>query len=224
MHLEQYIKAENEHKKLIIRSYTKQDFNALIDIQRECFPPPFPEELLWNGEQLNEHIIRFPQGALCAELDGHLIGSMTTLITQYAKGDVHTWSNVTDEGYIRNHNPNGNTLYVVDISVRPSFRSLGIGKRLLHAMYLLVVELKLERLLGGGRMPEYHKWADQISPEEYLNRVVKGEIRDPVISFLLLNGRLPYGVVHDYLEDEESCNCGALMAWENPFIKQQKTT
>jgi ribosomal protein S18 acetylase RimI-like enzyme len=218
LYIKEWIKTGTTRKELIIRLYTKEDFEGLIDIQRECFPPPFPEELHWSIEQLKEHIKQFPQGAFCAEIDGVLVGSITTLITRYQEGDQHSWSEVTDHGYIRNHDAEGNTLYVVDISVRPNYRSYGIGKRLLQSMYYLVVQLGLEQLLGGGRMPNYHRYYEQLTPEEYIDQVIKGEIGDPVISFMLNNGRSPIGIAYDYLEDEESKNCAALMAWRNPFI------
>lgn len=217
MKLFEWIKVGDTRRGLTLRHYTPNDFDALIDVQRACFPPPFPEELLWNKEQLHEHVTRFPDGAVCACIEDTIVGSITTLITQYKRGDQHAWAEVTDDGYIRNHQPDGNTLYVVDISVDPQYRSLGIGKKLLQGMYLLVVEKGLERLLGGGRMPGYHIHAENMSAEAYLDKVLAGELKDPVISFMLNAGRIPYGVVHNYLEDEESMNCAALMAWENPF-------
>jgi len=57
-----------------------------------------------------------------------------------------------------------------------------------------------------------------MTAEEYLARVVAGELHDPVIGFLLRCGRVPVGVAADYLEDEESCNYAALMEWRNPFL------
>ncbi|GLB59484.1 hypothetical protein NCCP133_16170 [Cytobacillus sp. NCCP-133] len=66
-----------------IRSYTKADFDDLIEIQSECFPPPFPSELWWNKEQLNNHTELFPEGALCIEVDGILAGSLTGLIVDF---------------------------------------------------------------------------------------------------------------------------------------------
>lgn len=201
----------------VVRSYTEADFAELIEIQRDCFPPPFPEELLWSEEQLSNHVRLFPDGALCVEIDGKLAGSMTTLIVTHDDHHPHDWATITDEGYIRNHNPQGDTLYVVDISVRPSFRSLGIGKLLMQSMYYVVVHYQLKRLLGGGRMPNYHLYADRLSPNEYLQQVIKGDINDKVITFLLRCGRTPIGVAENYLEDEESRNCAALMEWRNPF-------
>lgn len=202
----------------LIRNYGEKDFAGLIEIQRECFPPPFPSELWWNKEQLYNHISLFPEGALCVEVDGVLAGSMTCLLVDFdERYPDHTWEEMTDGGYIRNHNPNGNTLYVVDISVRPAYRQLGLGKWLMQSMYELVVHKGLARLLGGGRMPGYHKKAKELTAEQYLAMVLRGELQDPVITFLLRCGRTPLKVVSGYLEDEESCNYAVLMEWKNPF-------
>lgn len=203
----------------VIRNYQKEDFPALIRIQQECFPPPFPSDLWWNTEQLHNHVSLFPEGALCIEIDGEIVGSMTGLLIDFdPKHPDHTWEEITDNGYIRNHTPKGNTLYVVDISVRPSYRKLGLGKWLMLSMYEVVVHHKLERLLGGGRMPGYHKKAHEMTVEQYLEAVVNGDLKDPVITFLLRCGRTPIKVVANYLEDEESCGYGALMEWRNPLL------
>jgi ribosomal protein S18 acetylase RimI-like enzyme len=130
---------------------------------------------------------------------------------------------MTDSGYIRNHNSKGNTLYIVDISVRPKYRKLGLGKLMMQAMYHVVIEKGLVRLLGGGRMPGYHKVAEKMSPEQYLEEVVSGNLKDPVISFLLRCGRVPLGIANNYLDDEESCNCAVLMEWKNPFKQEDET-
>lgn len=91
----------------------------------------------------------------------------------------------------------------------------------MQSMYETVVQLKLERLLGGGRMPGYHKHADQLSVEEYVEKLIIGEFQDPVITFLLRCGRTPVVAVKDYLEDEHSLNYGLLMEWNNPFLSKR---
>ncbi|HYK72361.1 MAG TPA: GNAT family N-acetyltransferase [Pseudoneobacillus sp.] len=204
----------------VIRNYDEKDFPGLIQIQQESFPPPFPSDLWWNHEQLKNHVTLFPEGALCIEVNGEIAGSMTGLLVDFDPAHPdHTWEEVTDNGYIRNHNPKGNTLYVVDISVRPVFRKLGLGKWLMASMYDVVVHLGLERLLGGGRMPGYHLISHELTPEQYLEAVIKGDLKDTVITFLLRCGRTPVKVVSNYLEDKESCNYGTLMEWRNPFKK-----
>lgn len=205
-------------RKTVIRNYTNEDFGELIRIQSECFPPPFPPELWWNEEQLSNHVKLFPAGAVCVEVEGRLAGSMTGLIVSYdPQHPEHSWAEITDEGYIRNHDPEGDTLYIVDISVSPAYRKLGLGKWMMQSMYELVVELGLCRLLGGGRMSGYHLVADRLSPDQYLEEIMAGRLKDPVITFLLRCGRTPVAIARHYLEDEESRNNAVLMEWRNPF-------
>lgn len=210
---------EDKPVRAVIRNYTKHDFEGLIDVQRAAFPPPFPQELLWTAEQLAHHVALFPDGALCVEINGEIAGSLTTLIVQYEPGDTHSWAEITDNGFIRTHNPDGNTLYVVDICVKPAFRKLGLARKMLEAAYQTVVHLNLDRLLGGGRIPGYHRHAGGLTPGQYLQKVTSGELNDPVITFLMRAGRVPIDIMHEYLDDEESKNCAALMEWKNPFQK-----
>ncbi|UKS25712.1 GNAT family N-acetyltransferase [Paenibacillus sp. HWE-109] len=203
----------------VIRTYGQEDFAALIRVQQESFPPPFPSELWWDEEQLTEHITRFPEGALCVEVAGEIAGSLTGLRVNYEEADAidHSWSTITDEGYIRTHRPDGDTLYIVDICIRPAYRKLGLGKWMMQSMYEVVVHLGLSRLLGGGRMPGYQRYADKWSADEYVHEVMEGNVKDPVLTFLLRCGRTPVQVVPNYLEDVESLNYALLMEWRNPF-------
>jgi hypothetical protein len=77
MYRSEFIAFDREGRPLpaVLRNYAENDFEALIDIQRECFPPPFPSELWWTPEQLASHVRRFPEGAMCIEADGKLVGS-----------------------------------------------------------------------------------------------------------------------------------------------------
>ncbi len=219
---EMYVFNSSKPTKAVIRTYTKDDFEELIRIQQEAFPPPFPSELWWNKEQLTNHVELFPEGALCVEVEGVICGSITGLITNFDKTNPsHTWEEATDNGYITNHAESGNSLYIVDICISPAYRKLGLGKWLMQSMYETVVQLKLERLLGGGRMPGYHKHAEELSIEEYVEKLIIGELQDPVITFLLRCGRTPVVAVKDYLEDEHSLNYGLLMEWKNPFLSKK---
>jgi Acetyltransferases len=224
MKKELYVQMEGKPRKVVIRRYGEDDFRALVDVQKASFPPPFPSDLWWKEDQLREHVSRFPEGALCAEADGQIVGSMTGLIVDmndYA--EKHHWEDVTDGGYIRNHNPSGDTLYVVDICVVPAWRKSGVGKWMMQTMYETVVHLGLARLLGGGRMPGYGARAGEATPEQYVAKVLSGEWNDPVISFLLRCGRMPVGIAEHYLEDEQSLNYAVLMEWRNPFRQDARS-
>jgi ribosomal protein S18 acetylase RimI-like enzyme len=218
---ELYVYDGDRPVKAVVRNYTQNDFAGLIYIQQQSFPPPFPSELWWNEEQLTNHVTLFPEGALCVDIDGQPVASITGLIVDFDPEHAeHTWEDITDSGYIRNHNPAGNTLYIVDICALPAYRKLGLGKLLMQSMYEVVVHKGLTRLLGGGRMPGYHKVADRMSAEQYIQAVVEGTLKDPVITFLLRCGRTPLRVIPNYLEDEESLNHAVLMEWKNPFLQQ----
>ncbi|GAA0368997.1 GNAT family N-acetyltransferase [Bacillus horti] len=225
IHLEMMVLGQEGEKaeQIKIRNYNQQDFAAIRQIERECYPPPFPEADLWDDTQLAKHVEIFPEGALCAEYKGQIVGSMTTLIIDDRRGITHDWDFITNEGMLKGrHNPNGNTLYVADMIVSPQYRMMGLGRLFMQAVYFLVIELGLERLLGAVRMPGYHKVAEQMSPEEYLEEVIAGVRRDPVITFMLKCGRKPVKVVYNYCEDHLSCNCAVLMEWRNPFLYRKR--
>lgn len=215
---EQYVFQQGKPIQAVVRNYTEKDISALIDVQKESFPPPFPEDLWWNEEQLAMHVEKYPEGALCVEIDGEIAGSLTGLLVDFDPAyPQHTWSDITGDGYITTHRTNGQTLYIADICIKPSFRKLDLGKLLMQAVYERVVEDKLDRVLGGARMPGYRAFADKLSPEAYVRQVLAGETKDPVISFLLRCGRTPVSIVSDYLEDADSRNFALLMEWKNPF-------
>ncbi|MFD2117787.1 GNAT family N-acetyltransferase [Paenibacillus yanchengensis] len=221
MYKELYLMVDHIPQKMLIRNYTIADFEQLIEVQKLAFPPPFAADLWWTKEQIIEHVKRFSTGAICAEVNGEIIGSMTGLIIDSKQyGEQHQWSQVTDNGYIRNHNPFGDTLYVVDICVVPVYRKWGVGKWLMQSMYETVVQMRLSRLLGGGRMPGYAAKYEQFSipPQKYVENVLSGEWTDPVISFMLRCGRMPVAIAENYLDDEESRHHAVIMEWRNPFM------
>lgn len=190
------------------------DWDGLFHIQRECFPPPYPEAQLWSREQIASHIERFPDGALCAEVDGELVGSCTSLIIQFDPAHPdHTWSEITADGYITTHNPAGDSLYGVDMAVRPAWRGRGIARAMYAARYDLVRRLGLKRFLAAGRMPGYSRYADRWTQEEYAEAVVSGQVTDLVITPQLKAGLKPVHVIRGYLPDAESGNAALLLEW-----------
>jgi ribosomal protein S18 acetylase RimI-like enzyme len=207
---------------ITVRSYREDDFAALVDIQRASFPPPFPSELWWKREQIRSHLTVFPQGALCAEIDGELVGSATAHIIRWQPDHgARTWSEVSDDGYLRNHDPAGDTLYGVDIAVRPDFRRQGVARVLYQARYDLVCDLGLARFMAGSRLAGYHLQRARLTPEAYADAVCQGTLTDPVITPQLRAGLLPLRVVHGYLPDEDAGDCALLMEWRNPQRRQR---
>ena len=97
MHKQMIVYSDGKPIEIVIRNYTLSDFPGMIAIQQESFPPPFPSELWWNEAQLREHVSRFPEGALCAEHNGRLIGSNhRTQVRFIAAERRHRWASVTE--------------------------------------------------------------------------------------------------------------------------------
>lgn len=202
---------------ITVRPYTIDDFPALLAIQRACFPPPFPAELLWTRDHIASHCRIFPDGALCAVENGTLVGSATAHIIRFDPAHhSHTWAQASADGFLTNHDPHGDTLYGVDIAVVPSARGRGVARALYQARYALVRRLGLRRFLAGSRLSGYRAHSQHLTPEQYAVEVVAGRLTDPVLTPQLRSGLRPCIVVHDYLPDYEACDCALLMAWENP--------
>jgi len=200
-------------KKIIIRPIERADFANIIELQNICFPGMDP----WKLDQLESHHRIFPEGQLCVELDGEIIGSCSSLIVNFDDYlEQHTYSEITDNGYIRNHNPHGESLYGMEVMVHPDFRRMKIGRRLYEARKQLAEQLNLKSIIVGGRIPGYHKYSQQMSPRAYAEEVLQQNIYDPVLTFQMMNGFTLKRIITNYLsDDQDSMNYAALLEWNN---------
>jgi ribosomal protein S18 acetylase RimI-like enzyme len=100
-----------------VRPLRMEDFDALIAMEAMCFPGMAP----WTREQIESQLKVFPEGQFCVEVDGKLAASCSSLILEYDPDLAwHNWKAVADGGYLRNHNPKGDTLYGIEMMVRSS--------------------------------------------------------------------------------------------------------
>jgi len=84
----------------------------------------------------------------------------------------------------------------------------------------LCESLNLKSIMFGGRIPNYHLYADDIRPKEYIEKVRKKEIYDPVLTFQLSNDFHVRKVMTNYLpNDEESKHYACLLQWDNIYYQ-----
>jgi ribosomal protein S18 acetylase RimI-like enzyme len=209
---------------VIVRNTQPEDIPKIIDLQKESFPYLARYGNIWHAEELESHLRIFPEGQFVAvEPDGKIVGSASTLIVsldpQYAE---HTWKEITSNGMFTNHNSKGDSLYGADISTHPKHRHEGLGGMLYDARKELVVKLDLKRMIAGGRLFNYSEHADKMSPLEYANKVIKRELKDPVLSFELDNGFRFIKILPNYLDDVRSLNYASFIEWLNPNYKQNR--
>jgi predicted amidohydrolase/GNAT superfamily N-acetyltransferase len=204
-----------------VRNAVRDDIPALIELNRAAYPTLSNENVVWGESHLRSHLRLFPEGQLVAELDRRLVGAAASLVVDLGPDPLrfHTWSGITDSGYFTNHNPQADTLYGADVYVHPDARGQGVGAALYEARRQLCQRLNKRRILAGGRLWNYSEHADTLSPEEYAQRVVSGELRDLVLSFQLREGFVLRGVMPHYLRDPRSHNHASLIEWLNPDYK-----
>jgi predicted amidohydrolase/ribosomal protein S18 acetylase RimI-like enzyme len=200
-------------KKMDIRNIQKEDIDAILALQKICFAGMIP----WEREHLESHLEIFPEGQFCVEYDGTIIGSCSSLLVNFDEyDDRHTWDDITDEGYIRNHDPEGFNLYAIEVMVHPEYRRMKIGRRLYEARKDLARELNLKSIILGGRIPNYHLFADKMTPRKYVEEVVLHNIYDPVLTFQLMNGFTLMRINKNYLPDDKaSQKYATIMEWNN---------
>ena len=214
------IDLSNFEKKIEIRNIKRTDFDEIIELQKICFPNMVP----WKKEHLESHLRIFPEGQLCVEFDGKIIGSCSSLIINFDEyDDQHTWDEITDSGYITNHDPEGYNLYGMEVMVHPEYRRMKIGRRLYEARKDLARELNLKSIVIGGRIPNYFKYAPKLTPRQYVEEVMIHNIFDPVLTFQVMNGFTLKRINRNYLDDDKaSMKYATLMEWNN--IDYQPTT
>ena len=168
----------------------------------------------------------FPQGQIVAELGGELVGAASSLVVAWDEWEIeHTWTDITAKGSFDTHTPEGHTLYGAEVFVHPHLRGSGIGHALYQGRRKLCVKLNLKRIIACGRLPGYHRYADKMSAQLYAQKVVWGDIHDPVLSFQLHEGFNFCGTISGYIpEDHESMGYAALIVWLNSRYNENKPT
>ena len=208
--------------KLLIRHTRATDVKSLIELQTRVYPSIQP----WRELLLLKQLDTFPQGQIVAELDGKLVGAASSLIVLWDEWEVeHTWKDITARGSFKTHNSEGRTLYGAEVFVDSDYRGAGIGHALYRARRKICKKLNLKRIIACGRLPGYHHHEDHISALFYAQKVVWGDIIDPVLSFQLREGFNFCGVVEGYLpDDEESAGFASLIVWLNTHYNAKKPT
>lgn len=206
-------------KKIRLRKLRLSDYQAIIEMQLNCFPGMKP----WSEEQFKNLVTIFPEGQLGIEYDGKLVASSSShIIPSESYGDKHSWHELTNGGMITNHDPEGDTLYGIEIMVHPAFQGMKLSRRLYAARQKLARDKNLRSIRIGGRIPNYHKYADKLSAAQYVERVIDKKIYDPVLTAQLANGFVLQRLLPDYLpNDKESCGYATSLEWPN-FTYQPK--
>jgi len=200
-------------KSIKVRQLRQKDYEQIKELQRKCFPGMKP----WSDEQFKSQIKVFPKGQICVEYQNKILASSSSLIVDFdIYGDDHSYQKITGSGFITNHNPEGDTLYGIEIMVDPEYRGMKLARRLYDARKKIARELNLMRIVVAGRIPSYDKFKDKLTVEKFIEKVTHKAIYDPVLTTQLSNGFVIKRIITDYLTaDQASGGYATLLEWTN---------
>ncbi|WP_299215146.1 bifunctional GNAT family N-acetyltransferase/carbon-nitrogen hydrolase family protein [uncultured Dokdonia sp.] len=176
----------------------------------------------WKEHHIKSLIHKFPEGQVVIKINGQLAGCALSIIVNYDDfKENHTYVDITGNYSFNTHTNDGDVLYGVDVFIKPEFRGLRLGRRLYDYRKEVCEKLNLKGIAFGGRMPNYSKYSENISPKEYIEKVKRKEINDPVLNFQISNDFHPTRVMNGYLEgDRDSGDFAILMEWDNIYYKK----
>ncbi|NEW79309.1 MAG: GNAT family N-acetyltransferase [Gelidibacter sp.] len=177
----------------------------------------------WSERQMESLIGRFPEGQVVIKVNNQIAGCALSIIVDYKRIEkVHTYQEITGNYSFNTHKPEGDMLYGIDVFIKPEFRGLRLGRRLYDYRKELCEKLNLRGVAFGGRIPNYHLYADKFTPKQYIDKVRKKEIHDPVFNFQISNDFHPTKILKNYLEGDEASNDYAvLLEWDNIYFEKE---
>lgn len=207
-----------------IRRLTLDDYDRLIEVMKKSYPEMRDD--VWDKRNIQKLTSIFPDGQICVTVDGKVAAASLSIIVQYELyGDDHTYAEITGNSSFNTHYSSGNVLYGIEMFVDPEFRSLRLGRRLYDARKELCEQLNLKSIVIGGRIPNYYQYKDELTPRQYIQKVRKKEIYDPVLTFQLSNSFQPIRVLKNYLPGDTSSQENAvLMEWSNIYYSRRPNT
>jgi GNAT superfamily N-acetyltransferase len=200
---------------ITITNTRSEHLAALAAHQRLCYPTLADYELM-TEEHFASHLRLFPAGQHVA-LDGdRVVGQSSTF---RISGEIvfapHSFHDIMAAGFFTNHDPHGDWLYGADMSVHPDYRGRGLAGKLYAARKELIRRLNMRGMVAGGMLPGFNRYKDELSVEEYVERVSRGELTDPTLTPQLRSGFVARGVLRDYIDDAAITPHASLIVWEN---------
>lgn len=193
----------------------------LESIQRASFPALARDEII-TAAHYAAHMRRFPEGQFAVVTEtGRVVGCSTDFRTKVDLDHIeHRYIEAVDDNWLGKHDPEGDWLYGADIGVLPEYRRRGIATMLYQARHDLVRRLNLKGHVAGGMLKGYGQYKDHIPVEEYVAKVIAGELIDPTLTVQLKRGFRVHGIIRDYLRDPSCDNKAAFIIWHNPDYRR----
>ena len=200
---------------------TLDDYQELKGAMQQAYKSM--PNLYWRENQIKTLIDKFPEGQVVIKINNQIAGCALSIIVDYDSiDDIHTYEDITGNYTFDTHDADkGDALYGIDVFIKPEFRGLRLGRRLYDYRKEICEKLNLRGIAFGGRIPNYHKYSQEMTPKEYIEKVRRKEIHDPVLNFQISNDFHPVRILKGYLEgDNASGEYAVLLEWDNIYYEK----
>ncbi len=203
-----------------VRLLSKEDY---ADLKKSMTQAYHGVGEVWSRENFVDLIDAFPEGQLCVEVNGRVVACALSIMLDSKKTNIfQSYYEIISDGKFLKHDYEGDVLYGIEVFVHPDFRSLRLGRRLYDSRKELCEQMNLKSIIAGGRIPNYHQYAEEISPRVYIDKVKRKEIYDPTLTFQLSNDFHVKKILKNYLpEDKESKEFATLLEWNNIYYEPE---
>ena len=198
------------------RLYTPEDYDGLIALFDDAYAGI--DDNYASAEDMVDLMNHFPDGQIVAELDGEIVGVILSLHCKYAQfSQPQRMADIYNPDLFASHSENADSLFALEILVKSTHHRKGIGKMLNAALTKTLERHNLRAFIGISRLSGYGQYQSQFGPEEYVRKVVSGELNDPSLSYNVSNGMMPTQVVPQYYPaDHASAGYGTIVIQPNP--------
>ncbi|HMZ90204.1 MAG TPA: GNAT family N-acetyltransferase [Chitinophagales bacterium] len=200
---------------IIIIHTRAEHAQALEDLQYIVFPNLAEDEILHKAHYL-KHLEIFPEGQLVALHNDRVIGGTTTMRYHMDPDHPaqHTFSETVAGGWLTTHQPAGEWLYGIDVSVHPDYRNRGIARAFYNIRQQIAKALGCRGQLTVGMLNGYFNYASTMSVKTYFEKVKAHELFDPTVSVQEKIGFRIVSLMENYLNDPTCGNAGAVIVME----------
>lgn len=191
----------NQTNELIFRSYQKSDYLAVKNVMQLAFsdmgsPYVLEEEMAMLSDL-------YPRGQIVAVSGDEIVGAVISRIADYAIfSQEHTVEYCSDTSIFVSEATVGDAVYGMDVFVNPNTKHAKIGKRLVKELLDCVFEDNFRTFVGTSRVIGYHKYAQEMDCQTYVEMVKNRELFDPVLCFHMSYGMQPKHITPYFATDD----------------------
>lgn len=208
--------------------YVRPTVELAIELERlelEAFPTADPKDL-YNRDELVDLAQEFPQGGVVGFVGDQRETAVAVGLGVRTNFDLenpqHNLKELfADTATESGDDPDGQWYYGTDIVVSPSQRRNGIGRELYELRKQICRNLGLRGIIAGGVIPGYADHIDEMTADDYIDKVRAGDLYDPTLSFQLGNGFDVLCALANYIKDPAVDNWASMIVWHNDQYREQ---